>query len=172
LPSDRLRSRACMRPQPQDQDPTAPVRSNISQLQLLAPAAATSCWIWIQRIRSILTRVNNGQTGCVIVFLQIKPVSSSLLQIGPPIVEVSLWFSSFFCFGPDPLVSLQISPYTFFSAYLGRLSSVFSVLYVHLIVWKCRLVFCLCFVMLVLFDDCFLFILFVCLYVIIVECRE
>jgi hypothetical protein len=67
---------------------------------------------------------------------------------------------------------LQCSPYTFFSVYLGRFSSVFSVLYVHVFVSKRRIVLCLCFVLLALFDDCFLFILVVCLYVIIVERRE
>jgi hypothetical protein len=67
---------------------------------------------------------------------------------------------------------LQFSPYTFFGAYLGRFSFVFSVLYVHTIISKCRTILRLCFVLLVLFDDCFLFILVVFLYVIIVERRE
>jgi hypothetical protein len=77
-----------------------------------------------------------------------------------------------FCFGPKPLVSLQFSPCTFIGAYLGRFSSVSSVLYVHAFVSKCRLVFCSCFALLVLFSACFLFIIVVCLYVNIVERRE
>jgi hypothetical protein len=58
---------------------------------------------------------------------------------------------------------LQISPCTFFRAYLGRFSSDFSVLYVNAIVSKRRLVLCHCFVLFDLFGDCFLFILIVCL---------
>jgi hypothetical protein len=67
---------------------------------------------------------------------------------------------------------LQISPCNFYRAYLGCFSSVFSVLCVHAIVSKRRLVLCHYFVLLVLFGDYFLFILVVCLYVMIVEHRE
>jgi hypothetical protein len=66
----------------------------------------------------------------------------------------------------------QFSPYTFFKPYLGRFSSDFSVLYVHAFVSKRRLVLCYCLDLFDLFGDCFLFILIVCLYVMIVDHRE
>jgi hypothetical protein len=119
------------------------------------------------------TGVNTGQPSLVINFFTIKPLGFFGFTNWSSRSGSSFAVQSFsFCFGPEPLVSLHISPCTFFSAYIGHFSSVFSVLYVHVIVSKCRLVFCLCFVLLVLFDDCFLFILVVCLYVNIVERRE
>jgi hypothetical protein len=51
--------------------------------------------IEIQRIGSILTKVNTGQTRPGHCLFAIKPLRFLDLQIGPPTVEVSLRFTPF-----------------------------------------------------------------------------
>jgi hypothetical protein len=63
-----------VRPQPPDQDPTAPVRSNLSQPPPFAPAAAADRWIEIQWVSLGPTRVNSGQTGMTSSFCRNPPI--------------------------------------------------------------------------------------------------
>jgi hypothetical protein len=63
--------------------------------------------------------------------------------------------SSFLHFSPECLVSSTVEFLFLFRLQLLHFSSVFSVLYVHVIVSTSRPDLCLCFVLLILFGNCF-----------------
>jgi hypothetical protein len=159
---------ARVRPAPLDQDLT-PL---INPAPLLNPATISSRWILIQRVRSKMTRINTGQPGQVPRFCKKLLYFLDFTKIPSHSGKFLTFQSLFFVLAQILYKSLHISPCTFYRAYLGRFSSVFRVLYVHAVVSKSRTVLCHYFVLLVLFADCFLFILVVCLYVMIVERRE
>jgi hypothetical protein len=108
--------------------------------------------------------------------MPVKPVWSSLFCMKTPVLldftsrslhrRVFLTDRSrFLRFGPSSFSFFEIKSLILFRPYLSHFSFVFSVLYVHAIISTSRTILCLCFVLIILFSDCFLFYSIICLYV-------
>jgi hypothetical protein len=165
--ASRRRPGACVRLQPSDQDPSVPTCFDPSQ----SPAAASSRWIFNGSDQ--VSRVNSGQTRQALAFLKKTPCTFQISQKYPSAVICSFQLGPFITFKPRFFrVLCKLVLAHSIKHILVILAPFFAFFYVHAIVSKSRITLCICFVLLVLFGNCSLFILVVCFYVMIVECRE